>query len=243
MIKTIHCIILPPILFASMCLAAGPGQVPLSSMKLNGHARLLSDGYIRFTHNISQASSAFVPTPFPLGPNDGFRAYFAYESHQEFGQCIADGLAFVAQNTSAGASYLGEDGSGLGFFTGTPSPAVGVTFDYYANDITGTPANAAAIATPDGVDLVWTTPHPEALSGPDAQRYVWVTYDNPTKIMQVFYSATQTQPATPLLETVLPSDLSTLFGGQAYFGVTAGTGSCYSEQYLLYFALDVVNVQ
>jgi len=39
----------------------------------------------------------------------------------------------------------------------------------------------------------------------------------------------------------LPVDLSTLFGGQAYFGVTAGTGSCYSQQFLLYLALDVVN--
>ena len=243
MLKKIDFLAFSPILLASMCLAANPGEVPLSAMKLNGHARLLSDGYIRFTHNISQASSAFVPTPFALGPNDSFRAYFAYESHQEFGQCIADGLAFVAQNTPAGASYLGEDGSGLGFFTGTVSPAIGVTFDYYANEITGTPANAAAIATPDGVDLLWTTPHPEALSGPDAQRYVWVAYDNPTRIMQVFYSDTQTRPATPLLETILPFDLSTVFGGQAYFGVTAGTGSCYSEQYLLNFALNVVNVQ
>lgn len=137
---------------------------------------------------------------------------------------------------------MGSDGSGLGFFTGTVSPAIAVTFDYYPNQITGTPANAAAIATPNGVDLLWTTPTPPALSGPGAYRYVWVTYRNTSRTMKVFYSATATPPDTALLETTLPADLSSLFGGQAYFGVTAGTGSCYSRQYLLYFALDVVNV-
>jgi hypothetical protein len=198
---------------------------------------------VRLTHNSNQASSAFVPTAFALGPKDSFAAFFAYQSQQEVGQCVADGLAFVAQNTPAGPNYLGEDGSGLGFFTGAVSPAVGVTFDYYANEITGTPANAAAIAAPNGVDLQWVTPAPPALSGPGAYRYVWVTYQNTSKTMKVFYSATPTPPATALLETTLPTDLSSLFGGQAYFGVTAGTGSCYSAQYLLSFALDVVNVQ
>jgi len=56
--------------------------------------------------------------------------------------------------------------------------------------------------------------------------------------MKVFYSATSMPPATPLLQTILPTDLSSLFGGQAYFGVTAGTGSCYSLQYLVYLSLD-----
>jgi hypothetical protein len=230
-----------PIVFASLC-AAGPGVIPLSSLKLNGRAYLLSDGYVRLTRNSNQASSAFVPTPFSLGPNDSFAALFVYQSQQELGQCVADGLAFVAQNTPAGPSYLGESGSGLGFFTGTVSPAIGVTFDYYPNQKTGTPANAAAIATPDGVDLVWTTPTPPALTGPGAFRYVWVTYRNTSRIMKVFYSAALVPPATALLETTLPADLSSLFGGQVYFGVTAGTGSCYSRQFLIYLALDVVNL-
>jgi hypothetical protein len=230
-----------PLLLAALCAAADPGPVPLNSLQLNGRAYLLNDGYIRLTRNSSEASSAFVPAPFTLGPNDSFGAFFVYRSQQELGQCVADGLAFVAQNTSAGPAYLGSDGSGLGFFTGTASPAIGVTFDYYPNQITGTPANAAAIATPAGVDLLWTPPVPPALSGPDEARYVWVSYHNPTKVIKVFYSATPAAPSLPLLEMTLPVDLSTLFGGQAYFGVTAGTGSCYSQQFLLYLALDVVN--
>jgi hypothetical protein len=231
-----------PLLFASLCAAASPGVVPLNSLKLNGWAQLLSDGYVRFTRNSNQAASVFVPTPFPLGPNDSFTAFFAYESHQELEQCVADGLAFVAQNTAAGPDYLGMNGSGLGFFTGTAAPAIGVTFDYYANAITGTPPNAVAIAEPVGVDLVWKSPTPPTLSGAGSYRYIWVTYENPSKTMRVYYSATQNRRTEPLLEAVLPQDLSSLLGGQVYFGVTAGTGSCYSGQYLLYLALDVVNV-
>jgi hypothetical protein len=230
-----------PTLFASLCAAANPGTVPLNSLQINGWA-VLNEGYVRLTHNSSQASSAFVPTPFSLGPKDSFAAFFVYRSQQELGQCVADGIAFVAQNTPAGPGYLGSDGSGLGFFTGTASRAIGVTFDYYQNQITGTPANAAAIATPDGVDLLWTTPTPPALAGSGAFRYVWVTYENTSRTMKVFYSATSMPPATPLLQTILPTDLSSLFGGQAYFGFTAGTGSCYSLQYLVYLSLDVTNL-
>ncbi|HTQ56205.1 MAG TPA: L-type lectin-domain containing protein [Bryobacteraceae bacterium] len=242
MLRSLRCALVLPFVF-SLCHAANPGGVPLSSLTFNGWAGLLSDGYVRLTHNSSQASSAFVPTPFTLGQNDSFAAEFVYRSQQEIGQCIADGLAFVVQNSPAGPNYLGSDGSGLGFFTGTVSPAIGLTFDYYENAITGTPPNAAAIASPDGTDLVWTSPNPPALSGPDAVRYVRVIYHNSSKIMRVYYSATPKPPTTPLLEMVLPTDLSSLLGGQAYFGVTAGTGSCYSAQVLLYLGLNVVNQQ
>jgi hypothetical protein len=239
MIRILRSLAVSLLLFASLCAAADPGRVPLSSMQLNGDATLLTDGYIRLTRNFDMASSAFVPTPFALGPNDGFVVAFVYTSQQELDQCIADGLAFVAQNTTAGPGYLGTDGSGLGFFTETDVPAIGVTFDYYANAITGTPANAVAIATPNGHDLKWTTPDPPALSGPDAARYVWVAYQNPTQVMRVYYSSSPTPPSSPLLEMVLPQDLSTVFGGQVYFGITAGTGSCYTQQFLRFMEINV----
>lgn len=243
MIKTFRHSLLIALLFASYCSAASPGPVPLNSLKLNGWAKLLSDGYVRFTRDSSQASSAFLRAPVPFGPDDSFYAFFVYQSQQVLGQCVADGLTFTAQNTPEGSGYLGEDGAGLGFFTGTAAPAIGVTFDYYANQITGSPANAVAIATPDGVDLEWATPAQPAFTGSGAFRYVWVNYRNSSKTMQVFYSATPTPPERPLLEKTLPVDLSSLFGGQAYFGFTAGTGSCYSGQYLLYFSIDVVNAR
>jgi len=63
-------------------------------------------------------------------------------------------------------------------------------------------------------------------------RYVWVAYQNPTQVMKVYYSASPTPSGSPLLEMILPQDLSTVFGGQVYFGITAGTGSCYTQQFL-----------
>jgi hypothetical protein len=129
-----------PIIVVSVCAAANPGVVPLSSLKLNGRARLLSGGYINLTRNSSEASSAFVPTPVALGPEDSFGAFLVYRSQQEL----------------------------------VP-----------ASDLS-----------------------PERLHHRRDVR-LWVAYQNRTRIMKVFYSAT---PTTPLLETILPADLSTLFG-------------------------------
>ncbi len=186
MIKAFRGSLLIALLWGSLCAAASPGPVPLNSLKLNGWAELLSDGYIRFTRDSSQASSAFLPAPLSLGPEDSFYAFFVYQAQQVLGQCVADGLTFAAENTPAGPSYLGADGDGLGFFTGTKSPAIAVTFDYYANQITGSPANAVAIAAPLGVDLEWTTPPQPAFTGTGAFRYVWVNYRNRSKTMEVF---------------------------------------------------------
>jgi hypothetical protein len=238
--KTFRNLALLLAVLASLCAAATPGSVPLSSLQLNGWAQLMSYGSINLTNDNGQASSAFIPTPFTLGTNDSFSAFFVYQSQQEFGQCVADGLAFVVQSTAQGPGYLGEDGSGLGFFTGTASPALGVTFDYYANQITGTPPNAAAIATANGADLVWITPNPPALAGAGEYRYVWVTYQRLNRIMRVYYSATPTHPVTPLLQTAFQVDTS-IFERPVYFGITAGTGSCYSHQDLISLWLDVQN--
>ena len=78
-----------PIFFATLCAAANPGVVPLDTLKLNGWAYLVNDDYVRLSRNSSQASSAFAPTPFSLGPNDSFAAFFVYQSQEELGQCVA----------------------------------------------------------------------------------------------------------------------------------------------------------
>lgn len=86
MIKIVRRAIFFPFLFSSLCAAANPGVVPLNSLKLNSWADLLSDGYVRLTRNSSQASSAFVPRPFSLGPNNGFAAFFIYQSQHGLGR-------------------------------------------------------------------------------------------------------------------------------------------------------------
>ncbi|MGA2133059.1 MAG: hypothetical protein ABSH50_12255 [Bryobacteraceae bacterium] len=241
--KTIRSLVCSPVVFVSLCAAATPGRVPLSSLQLNGSATFLqSEGAIELTSTTGQESAAFIPTAFTLGPTGEFVATFEYEARSVHDVCVGDGLAFVAQNTSAGASYLGLGGSGLGFFTLTDAPAIGITFDYYSNAYTGTPPNTAGIAVPIGMDLSWTTPDPPPYQPvPSPSRYVWVIYKNATSLMRVYYSATPTMPSTPLLERVLPQDLSTAFGGQAYFGLTGGTGSCAAVQIINYLGLDISN--
>ena len=218
------------------------GGVPLNTLQLNGSARYVSNtGFINLTRNSSQAASAFVPTPYTFGPMDEFEATFVFDAAMELGTPPADGLTFVAQNTTSGASFVGEDGSGLGYFSSSELPAVAATFDYISNQITGTPANTVGIAYTQGYDLAQAVTTFDLAGSRTSLRYVWVAYDNATRNMNVYVSETSTKPATPTVSTVLNKDLSKFLGGSAYFGFTAGTGSDYCYQTLQYFNLRVIN--
>ncbi len=204
-------------------------RVQLTDFQLNTMPNILNSvtgfyaGAIQLTYFEDSAGSAFLARPVLLGPTSSFSVEFKYEGAEGVtGSNIGDGFAFVVENTTAGAGYLGEDGSGLGFFTQTVSPALGVTFDYTFNGITGSAPGTIAIATPNGSDLVEAVPT-EGLTG--AARYVWIDYQNSSKVMEVFFSTTDVKPATPTLTTSLPQDLSTLLAGQMYVGFTGGTGS------------------
>jgi hypothetical protein len=227
----------------SLQAAPPPASVPLSTLQLNGTAVLNGLGHINFTTNLNQAGSAFIPAPYTFGPTDEFGVFFVYQANPSTTSPPADGLAFIVQNTSSGPAYLGELGSGMGFFTGTTVPAIGVTFDYYGNAITGTPPGTLAIAQPAGVELAQTIPSLPVFGGGGAAglRYVWIAYSNATNLMQVFYSNTPTRPATPTLELTLPQDISSLCGGQIYLGFSAGTGSLDSIQSIGYVSVDVIN--
>jgi hypothetical protein len=223
--------------------AASPAKIPLDTLQLNGTAILNSFGHITLTTDLNEAGSAFIPTPYEFGSTGVFGVSFSYHSQPYSTSPPADGLAFIVQNTEAGAAYLGLPGSGLGFFTQTTIPAIGVTFDYYGNAITGSPAGTLAIAAPAGIELAQTIPSLPLLggSGTGGVRYVWVVYGNAAKTMAVYYSNTSTRPATPALELTLPQDISTLFGGQIYLGFSGGTGALDSIQSIDSLAVDVVN--
>jgi len=216
--------------------------VPLNTLQLNGTAVLDSHGHINFTTTPNQAGSAFIPTPYTFGPNDEFGVFFVYQANPSTTSPPADGLAFIVQNIGSPA-YLGLGGSGMGFFTETTVPAIGVTFDYFQNGVTGTPPGTLAIAQPQGVELAQTIPSLPVFGGGGTAglRYVWVAYSNATNLMEVFYSNTSTRPATPTLELTLPQDISSLCGGQIYLGFSGGTGSLDSIQSVGFLAVVVVN--
>jgi hypothetical protein len=227
----------------SLQAAPPPSTVPLTTLQLNGTAVLDSHGHINFTTTLNQAGSAFIPTPYTFGPTDEFGVFFVYQANLSTTSPPADGLAFIVQNTSSGPAYLGELGSGMGFFTGTTVPSIGVTFDYYGNAITGTPPGTLAIAQPQGVELVQTIPTLPVFGGGGTAglRYAWIAYSNAANLMEVYYSNTSTRPATPTLQLTLPQDISSLCGGQIYIGFSAGTGSLDSIQSIGVVAVDVVN--
>ena len=235
-------IIAAVLIFSGSCLfgAPVPNSLPLSSFRLNGSARLTSPTVITLTSGSYQAASAFLPSPYTLGPGDNFSAFFAYQAQPPAVGPPADGIAFVVQNLGPNsAQYLGLSGSGLGFFTLTSIPAIAVTFDYYVNAITGTAPGTLSISTPAGVNLSQAVPSLATFPGSSFYRAVWIQYNGAQRTLQVFYGSTPVKPATPSLSTVLPVDLATLLAGQIYFGITAGTGALYSSQELNYFAVQV----
>jgi hypothetical protein len=234
-----------PLLFAGVLAPqaiAASHAVPLDTLQLNGTAVLASSGHITLTTDLNQAGSAFIPTPYAFGPTGAFGVFFAYRARPST-TSPADGLAFVVQNTESGPAFLGFSGSGLGFFTETTVPAIGVTVDYFANAITGSAPGTLAIAAPAGIELAQTVPTPPVFGGQGVGgiRYVWVDYGNAANLMRVYYSSTPARPTTPTLQMTLPQDLSSLCGGQIYLGFSGGTGELDSIQSLERLAVDVVN--
>jgi hypothetical protein len=221
--------------------ASSSSEIPLANFQLNGSAQL-TGGSITLTNEYYQAGSAFIPTPYSFPAGAGFFACFYYEAQTPEPDVPADGLAFVIQNLGPDSpAYLGLSGSGMGFMTLRYYPAIAVTFDYYYNAITGSPAGTVAVATTVGTDLIENAPDLPVLPGPGLFRGVWIQYNNTSRKLTVYYGNTTVQPALPTLSTVLPTDLSTMLGGKVYFGITAGTGALYSIQQLKYFAVEVSN--
>ena len=225
------------------CPAAEPpaGGTSLSSLQVNGSASYNAAGnLIDLTFNNGQAASAFIPTPFIFSPGSSFEAEIVFDAAAEFDTPPADGLTFVAQNTPAGPSYLGESGSGLGFFMSSEIKAVAATFDYASNQITGSSPNSVGIALSQGADLASAVPAFQLSGTNTSYRYAWITYTAGTKMMKVYVSETAAKPSAPTVSARISRDLGTAFGGSVYFGVTAGTGSDYCFQTLEYFNVEVL---
>ncbi len=216
-----------------------PNAVALSAFRSNGSAQIAGASPVTLTNSFYQAGSMFLPTAYKLGPKDSFEAFFTYQAQPSAGGLAADGLALVMQNVGLNAAdYLGLSGSGLGFFTLTPIPAIGVTFDFFVNAITGSPAGTMAISTPVGVNLAQVIPNLPVFPGTGAYRAVWIQYNGAQRTLQVYYAGSNTPPANPILTTVLPTDLSTLLGGEMYLGITGGTGEFDAIQQVTSFAVE-----
>jgi hypothetical protein len=192
---------------------------PLAMLR-NGAAKINGTELDLVTADFFQAGSAYLPTPYAIGPATTFSIAFSFRIYGGDGVGGADGFTLVWQN--AGPTALGTAGSSLGYAS-TVTPSVAVEFDTYktagdqndnhvALDTGGNEQVALALALTLPFDL-----------NDGASHNAWVDYDGATKTVTVYLSDAAMKPAAPLLTGT--ADLATLVGSSAYLGFTGGDGA------------------
>jgi len=186
----------------------------------NGATKIDGTALNLVTGDFYQAGSAYLPTPYLIGPTTTFSIAFTFRLYGGDGVGGADGFTLVWQ--SAGPTALGTAGSSLGYAM-TVTPSVAVEFDTYMTSGNDQNDNHVAIDTGGNeqvaLAVAWTLPF-DLNDG--APHNAWVDYDGATKTVTVYLSDAATKPGVPLLAGT--ADLATLVGSSAYLGFTAGCG-------------------
>lgn len=178
----------------------------------------------------SQARSAFNLTPVTIaGPAGGFTASFTYTPS---GSRAADGVAFIIQNDTRGATALGTGGGGFGFQGITPSEAVEL------NIYTGA---AGGIGTSLGVNGSIPTNAPAtpvSLASGDPIN-VTVVYDPTANTI----TETMVDGITAATKSITYNNVNltaTVGGNTAYVGFSGATGGAVSTQTISNFVYNYV---
>jgi hypothetical protein len=191
-----------------------------TSMVRNGAARIDGTSLNLVTGEYFQAGSAYLPTPYAIGPTTTFSIAFSFRLYGVDGVGGADGFTLVWQN--AAPTALGGAGSSLGYANAV-APSVAVEFDTYKTAGNDQNDNHVAVDTGGNEQVAlaaaWTLPF-DLNDG--APHNAWVDYDGATKTVTVYLSDAATKPAVPLL--VGTADLATLVGSSGYLGFTGGCG-------------------
>lgn len=205
-----------------------------AGLKLNGNAAVAGNALLVTDDVANKAGSVYYNQAFPLSADASFSSTMAIQIAAGQGTNGGDGMAFVIQNVAAGASALGGAGGKLGY-AGIGAASIAIELDTYKNTFD---ANNNGVSLLSGgvetTSLVTATSPVDLNSGSVVN--MWVNYDGPTNLLQVFVSGTTTKPATPLLSRTI--DLPTLLGGQAYFGFSGGTGGLTNEHRVLSWNVD-----
>ncbi len=191
----------------------------ISSTAVTGNVLTLTDG------NVYEIRTAFYNNPVPVG---GFNASFVYQV--QGAGTIANGMAFVLQNDTRGASALGGAGSGLGvgnISTGVAiQPSAEVEFSIYPGDGVGT-AYAA-----NGVWGGYTSTGPVNLANGDPIQ-VNLSYAGSNLVETLKDLSNSSSWST----TYTNINLAAVTGGSAaYVGLTGAAGGYGSTQTISNFA-------
>lgn len=197
---------------------------PLTTFTLNQNAFVALGSELRLTDAVaSETGSAWYNTAVPLAANVPFHAHFTFRMGPA--AVGGDGMAFVLQNSAAGAAALGAGALQMGY--GGITPSVVIQFNTYKNDANDPNANnvslmvngvATAVPTATGTPT-FTMAGGGVLNG-------WFDYDGAGTI-SVYVAQSGTKPATPILSHAL--NLVTQLGSSMYVGFTAATGTTAAE--------------
>ena len=215
--------------FAVTALAAGRASAVTQSYctfpapltwTLNQNAFEALGSEIRLTDAVaSETGSAWLTAPIALTAATSFHAYFRFQ----MGPSAAggDGLAFVLQNSAAGAAALGNGALQMGY--GGITPSVIVQFNTYKNSASDPNANNVSLML-NGSSTVFTATGTPAFTMANAGVLsAWVDYSaSAPATISVYVSKTATKPGTPTFTHAL--NLFTQVGAQMFVGFTSATG-------------------
>jgi hypothetical protein len=193
-----------------------------AKMILNGSAVIAGSELDLTTGQLVQAGSAYLPDPYPIGPNTVFSIFFTFRLYGGGdGGTGGDGITLIWQNAPAGTAALGGAGSALGYEPSiTPSVDVRVrTARTTAED----PSDNYVAINQGGtrVVLVANTMLPFDLND-GLSHNMWVDYSGPARTITAYLGDSTTKPSTPTLTGNV--DLAMLVGSTAYLGFTGATG-------------------
>jgi hypothetical protein len=206
----------------------------LTTFTFNGNAFEADQSVIRMTTvTPNEASSAFITTPLSLTTSTSAHFFFRFQMGPA--STGGDGIAFLLQNSTAGAAALGSTGGNLGFAGPTAStrisPSVAIEFDTYQG--TGdTSANHVALVL-NGTTTETASAMPSFTMAGGGILNAWVDYNATLHTVSVYLaqsvnSQVPAKPATPLLSHTV--NLVTQLGGStAYVGFTSSTGATSSN--------------
>jgi hypothetical protein len=190
-------------------------------MVLNGDAASI-EGVLRLaTADLEISSgSAYIASPVSFDGNTSLFAHFAFRIGGGQGKAGADGMAFVLQSSSSGASALGKSGEDIGY--GTVAPSVAIEIDTYSN-VTDPPGQHIGLITAGDTKQHIASASPGFELNDGVVRYLWVDYDASLDLLEAYLSDRDEQPTMPLL-THTGFDFGGALGSEVYAGFSGATG-------------------
>jgi hypothetical protein len=192
----------------------------VSDMILNPVAKV-TNGTLQVSVDNNSVGSAFISAPFHLDGRTSIFAHFQLRIGGGAGLNGSDGLAFIMQNSSDGATAIGIGGGGLGY-QGI-SPSVAIEFDTFANPM-DPDGNHVALLSGGNVDVHIAHASPSFQLKDGVSRNVWIDYDWRADLLEVYMAEDSARPAMPLLAHAAKTYLAAL-GDHVYIGVSAASGS------------------